>query len=105
MADYLEAFVTLLPADAGGRGSAIEPRAGTYRACARVAGSEAAMAIRFIEGPPRLMPGQDALVVIEIERALGSALLAGEEIEIVEEMRVVGIAYVLRHWPAALSAV
>jgi hypothetical protein len=65
---FLEAIVTLLPADAGGRIRPIAPRDGNYCPALRKALQDApSIPIRFIEGPPWIAPGQDGLVVVEIE--------------------------------------
>jgi hypothetical protein len=102
---FLEAIVTLLPADAGGRIRPIAPRDGNYCPALRRALPDApSIPIRFIEGPPRIAPGQDGRVVVEIE---GSALDcggfgAGVELELVEGKRVVGILTVVRLWREAM---
>jgi hypothetical protein len=91
MVDFLEAVVLLLPTDAGGRANAIAPREGSYRP------TIGSMPMRFIEGPPTIEPGQAARVVVEIEEAAGRLqLTAGDELEIFEQERVVGILTVAR---------
>jgi hypothetical protein len=91
MSNFLEAFVLLLPADAGGRQQPIAPREGSYRA------TIGSMQARIIEGPPTLAPGQGARVVMELEEPVDPlALTAGLELEIVEHERVVGILTVTR---------
>ena len=60
--------------------------------------------VRFVEGPPQIAPGDAALVVAEIETA-DNALLAGDEMDLVEPgERVVGIVTLLRLWRAAVTA-
>ena len=91
MVHFLEAVVLLLPTDAGGRANAIAPREGSYRP------TVGSMPMRFIEGPPTVEPGQAARVVVEIEEAADRLqLTAGDELEIVEQERVVGILTVTR---------
>lgn len=90
MSDYVEAIVAMFPRDAGGRSGVVLPRDGSYQPFARLADGPM-LRIRFIEGPPRLGPGDTARVVIEVE---GPAdLHAGAEIEILEHTLVpVGVA-------------
>jgi hypothetical protein len=91
MVHFLEAVVLLLPTDAGGRANAIAPREGSYRP------TIGSMLMRFIEGPPTIEPGQAARVVVEIEEAADRLqLTAGDELEIFEQERVVGILTVTR---------
>jgi hypothetical protein len=91
MVDFLEAVVLLLPTDAGGLANAIAPRDGSYRP---TIGSQP---MRFIEGPPTIEPGQAARVVVEIEEAADRPqFTAGDELEIFEQERVVGILTVTR---------
>jgi hypothetical protein len=96
--DFLEAYVSLFPRDAGGRGGVIAPRDGSYRPFARIVdGPEPMLRIRFIEGPPRLLAGDGARVVVELETP--ASLRAGAELELVEHAgRVVGVMTVLRLW-------
>jgi len=106
MSDFVEAIVSLLPADIGGREVPVAPRDGSYRPFAR-AGSDV-LRIRMIEGPPRLDPGDEACVVVEVETSsFDEALLApGAELDLVEhEGRRVGILSVLRLWRTAGLAV
>jgi len=70
---YVEAMLLLLPPEAGGRLRPIAPREGSYRPFARIDGELSR--VRVIEGPPLLMPGDEARVVVEVEdeaRALGA---------------------------------
>jgi hypothetical protein len=50
--------------------------------------------MRVIEGPPELMPGSGACVIVEVDD--GAELRAGEELEIVEGTNIVGLLSVLR---------
>src|SRR5260370_31001606 len=63
---FLEAFVSMLPVNAGGRSGTIAPRHGSYRPFARctASGRSTMLRIRFIEGPPLLAPGDSAIAVI-----------------------------------------
>ena len=101
---FLEAVVTLFPADAGGRERPIAPRDGNYRPALRWKGDEA-LPIRFIEGPPWIAPGQDGRVVAEIEAEAfdDAGLAAGCELDLVERERVVGIVTVVRLWRDVLA--
>lgn len=105
MGDFLEAVVTLLPADAGGRSSAISPRDGSYRPIALSSGGERVQ-IRIIEGPPSIAPGHNGRVVVEIESAFRdiALLCAGTELELVEHERCVGILTVTRLWRRGVPA-
>lgn len=96
--DFLEAYVSLFPAEAGGRGGVIAPRDGSYRPFARIVDvPEPLLRIRFIEGPPRLSAGDVARVVAELESSVD--LHPGTELELVEHAgRVVGLMTVLRMW-------
>jgi hypothetical protein len=104
MPDFIEAVVTLLPSDAGGRLSAIAPRDGSYRPFARSADARDLLRIRVIEGPPQLRPGDAARVVAEVEN-LGSAdpaLEPGCELDLLErDERLVGMISILRFWRIA----
>jgi hypothetical protein len=97
MGDFLEAVVLLLPADAGGRLEPISPREGTYRP---LVGS---LRARFIEGPPTIDPGSSGLVVVELETVADRDLVAGSELPIIEQGRVVGLLTVTRLWRNALA--
>jgi hypothetical protein len=102
---FLEAIVTLLPADAGGRIRPIAPRDGNYcPALRRALPGAPPIPIRFIEGPPWIAPGQEGSVVVAIEAgALDCAGFAsGVELELVEGQRVVGILTVVRLWREAM---
>jgi hypothetical protein len=102
MAGFVEILVTMLPPDAGGRTSAVSPRDGTYRPIVRSTQGERAR-VRFLEGPPRIAPGDAALVVAEVES--DAILLAGDELEVIEPgERLVGIATLVRFWRAAITA-
>ena len=93
--DFLEALMTLLPLEAGGRSAPIRPRDGSYRPFA-IAPDGARIRLRVIEGPPELSPGQDARIVAEIE-SMPRAVSAGNELTLVEhEDRCVGILTVMR---------
>jgi hypothetical protein len=102
---FLEAIVTLLPTDAGGRIHPIAPRDGNYCPALRSSLQSApSIPIRFIEGPPWIAPGQEGRVVVEIEGGgldcAGFGL--GLELELVEGLRVVGILTVVRFWREAM---
>jgi len=102
--DYLEALMLLLPSEAGGRQSAVEPRQGAYRRVARTANGST-LRVRIIEGPPRIAPGQNARVVAEVESPFDEALLVpGSELDLIEQERVVGILTVARLWRGAVVA-
>ncbi|MEK6371352.1 MAG: hypothetical protein AABO58_01525 [Acidobacteriota bacterium] len=96
---FLEALVTFLPTDAGGRELPVAPREGSYRPHARIAADEPLLRIRFIEGPPLIAPGQNARVVVELESDV--QLAAGCELDVVEHGRVVGLMTVTRVWLSA----
>lgn len=93
MSDFVEAVVTLIPAEAGGRASAIFPRLGSYRPFLQTSGGER-LRIRIIEGPPSIAPGHDGQVVAEVETP--AVLIAGTELELIEYERCVGILSVTR---------
>jgi hypothetical protein len=95
MSDYLEAVVSLLPADAGGCAHTIAPRDGSYRPFARA--DESRLRLRFIEGPPLLGPGQAARVVVEVESGASDWIAPGAELDLLEHAAApVGILTVLR---------
>ena len=94
MPSFLEAQVLLLPSDVGGRPLPIAPRDGNYRPSVRAGEGGASFPVRFIEGPPWLTPGSYARVVVEIESE--STVTAGQELQLVEGTRVVGMLTVLR---------
>ena len=104
MAGFLEAVVTLFPADAGGRERPIAPRDGNYCPALRTM-NRSAIAVRFIEGPPWIGPGQDGRVVAEIEAEVfdDAGLASGCELDLVERERVVGIVTVVRLWREVLT--
>lgn len=94
MSTYLEAMLLLLPPDAGGRSAPVAPREGSYRPF--VAAGDVVTRARVIEGPPRLAPGDEARVMLEIE---SDAIPAsdGSELHVLEHGRqLVGIVTVLR---------
>ena len=105
MSDFLEALISLLPSEAGGRRVAVEPREGSYRPWLRAGETGDRIRVRVIEGPPRLAPGDEALVVAEIESpAVDDALVPGAELELVElGQRAVGIVTVQRIWRRAVA--
>lgn len=100
MSDFLEALITLLPSEAGGRASAIYPRNGSYRPFVSAGGER--LRIRVIEGPPSIAPGHEGQIVAEIESgapppsAFVRDLAAGAELELIENERCVGILSVMR---------
>ena len=101
MPDLIEAVMTLLPSDAGGRIGAVAPRDGSYWPFARSADVDDLFRIRLIEGPPRLWPGDAARVVAEIESvgAGTTILVPGSELELFERgEQPVGVISVLRLW-------
>lgn len=105
MSDFVEAVISLLPSEAGGRRAAVEPREGSYRPWLRAGETGERIRVRVIEGPPRLAPGDEALVVAEVESAMSDgALRPGAELELVElEARAVGIVTVQRIWRRAVA--
>ena len=104
MPGFLEAVVTLFPADAGGRERPIAPRDGNYHPALRTM-KRSAIPIRFIEGPPWIAPGQDGRVVAEIEAEAfdDAGLAAGCELDLAEREHVVGIVTVIRLWSDVLA--
>ena len=106
MSDFIEAIVTLLPAEAGGRNDVVLPRDGSYRPFARFHFGGPLLRVRFIEGPPRLEPGDSGRVVLELETAgIDDALLvSGAELELVERgASSVGLVTVSRLWREAVA--
>ena len=93
MSDFVEAIVTLIPSEAGGRSSAIFPRDGSYRPILQTSGGDL-VRIRIIEGPPSIQPGHEARIVAEVETA--AALVPGTEFDLIEQERCVGILSVTR---------
>lgn len=101
MSDFLEAVVTMLPSEAGGRANPVSPREGSYRPFARFPGGGPLLRLRFIEGPPRLAPGDCGRVVLELETAGvdDELLVTGAELELVERgTSAVGLVTVARVW-------
>ena len=97
---FIEGVVLILPLEAGGRALVVRPRDGSYRPFARLRGGGPLMRLCFIEGPPRLAPGDLARVVVEIESGLGANLGRGEELDLVETgPEAVGVLTVSRVWP------
>jgi hypothetical protein len=104
VSDFVEAVVTLLPSDAGGRRTAVLPRDGSYRPFVRLVSGGPLIRVRFIEGPPTLAPGDSGRVVLEIESTGAELLVSGAELELIEaEPRAVGLLTVLRLWRRALA--
>jgi hypothetical protein len=106
VSDFIEALVTLLPAEAGGRRGVISPRDGSYQPFLRVSGGGPTMRVRFIEGPPTLAPGESDLVVLEVDESehAGAFLISGAELELFETgSRSVGVVTVARLWRGALA--
>jgi hypothetical protein len=106
MSDYLEGFVALLPLEAGGRMSAVEPRQGSYRPFARLTDLGPLLRVRLIDGPPRIGPGEQAMVVAELEsgKPEEELLAPGAELDLLDiDGQVVGILNVLRLWRAAFA--
>jgi hypothetical protein len=92
MSVYVEALLLLLPPDAGGRSSPVCPREGSYRPFVR--SGDVVRRARVFEGPSRLVPGDEARVMIEVEEL--DALNAPAELEVLEhDERVVGLLTVL----------
>ena len=90
---FIEATLLLLPPDVGGRSVPVSPREGSYRPFARVGG--ALSRVRVFEGPPRLAPGDEALVMVELEH--DELPIPGMEIRLFEpDERLVGVLTVLR---------
>jgi len=98
MSIFVEAMFLLLPPDAGGREAPIAPRDGSYRPFARHGGR--VVRARLFEGPPRLGPGEEGRVMIELESdGAGDTegIGRGAELQILEHgERVVGLLTVLR---------
>ena len=96
MPEFIEALVTLLPPEAGGRRIPIAPRDGSYRPYARL--GDARLRLRFIEGPPAIAPGETARVVLELEKT-EAVVAAGDELELLELTdQSIGLATVSRVW-------
>lgn len=106
MSDFIEAIVTLLPSEAGGRNDVVLPRDGSYRPFARFCVGGLLLRVRFIEGPPTLGPGDSGRVVLELETAgIDDALLfSGAELELIERAgSSVGLVTVSRLWREAVA--
>ena len=106
MSDYIEAIVTLLPAEVGGRNDVVLPRDGSYRPFARFRFGGPLLRVRFIEGPPRLGPGDSGRVVLELETSGidDDLLVSGVELELIERGVVaVGLVTVSRLWREAVA--
>jgi hypothetical protein len=107
VSDFLEAVVTMLPREAGGRSNPVSPRDGSYRPYARFVSGGPLLRVRFIEGPPTLNPGDSGRVVLELESfdADEDLLVSGAELELFEtEWDAVGLLTVSRLWRDALAA-
>lgn len=98
MFDFVEAVVTMLPLEVGGRTGPVMPRHGSYQPYVRV--GRTLQRVRFIEGPPMLSPGDSGRVVFEVStHALRES--EGTDVDIIElEGHTVGIATILRVLPA-----
>jgi hypothetical protein len=105
VSDFIEAVVTLLPSDAGGRRTAVSPRDGSYRPFIRFAPGGPMLRVRFIEGPPALAPGDSDRIVMELESAEAcDEFVSGAELELFEiEPRAVGLLTVSRLWRHAVA--
>ena len=104
MSDFIEAVVTLLPTDAGGRRTTVSPRDGSYRPYVRLGLDGPLLRVRFIEGPPTLAPGDSGRVVLEIESSAAFGdYVSGPELELIEIEHAVGLLTVSRLWRAALA--
>jgi len=96
VSEFVELFVTFLPSDAGGRTDPIAPRDGTYRPVLRARHGASARVI-FLEGPPQIAPGDGAIVVAQFEERGDEALVAGDDLDVVEPgERLVGLATLMR---------
>jgi hypothetical protein len=102
MMAYAEAMLLLLPAEAGGRIAPVEPREGSYRPFVRSSGE--AFHVRIIEGPPLLLPGENARVVVEIDAQLPLLDSASEWCLYERDERVVGALTLLRILREAIPA-
>jgi hypothetical protein len=104
VSEFVELFVTFLPRDAGGRASAVAPREGTYRPILRTRQGGCARVI-FLEGPPQIAPGDGAIVVAQFEERGDEALVAGDDLDVIEPgERLVGLATLMRVMRPAISA-
>jgi len=103
--DFIEAVVTLLPREAGGRQNPVSPRDGSYRPYLGSSRGER-FPVTFIEGPPTLSPGDTARVVLEIASwdATAATLVSGAELELFEtDASAIGLVTVARVVRAALA--
>jgi hypothetical protein len=101
VSDFIEAVVTMLPAEAGGRRAAVWPRDGSYRPFARFLAGGPQLRVRFIEGPAMLAPGDTDRVVLEVEAAEAhdDLLVTGAEMELYElDAQAVGRVTIARLW-------
>lgn len=74
----------------------VMPRDGSYEPYARIAGDDQLLHVRFIEGPPRVLPGEAARVVLQVDDE-ASGLYPGAELELLENGdRRVGLITVSR---------
>ena len=80
---WIEGVVILLPENVGGRSEMVMPRDGSYHPSARIAGHDQLLHVRFIEGPPKVLPGESARVVLELDGE-GAGLFPGAELELFE---------------------
>lgn len=99
MSDFLEAIVTMLPPEIGGRTNPVMPRDGSYRPFARIRHGGGLLRVRFIEGPPLLAPGDSDRVVLELESSSidEQLLVTGVELELFEyDVSAVAVATVSR---------
>jgi hypothetical protein len=106
MSDFIEANVTLLPSEAGGRRDVVLPRDGSYRPFARFCAGGPLLRVRFIEGPPTLGPGDSGRVVLELEtQGIDDSLfVSGAELELLESAgSSVGLVTVSRLWREAVA--
>lgn len=106
MSDFIEAVVTLIPSEAGGRNDVVLPRHGSYRPFVRFPLGGPLLRVRFIEGPPRLRPGDSGRVVLEIESSVidEDLLVSGAELELVERGAcAVGLVTIARLWRGAVA--
>ncbi len=106
MSTFIEAVITLLPVDAGGRTRGVPPRDGSYRPFVRLANGHQIFRVRLIEGPPLVEVGTSASVVVEVEGSAFDAapVVRGCELDIIEDDRVVGLILVGRIWRQASPA-
>lgn len=94
MSVFIEAMLLLLPPDAGGRHAPVAPREGSYRPFVRI--DDRLTRARLLEGPPLLAPGDEARVVLELERDDATFDEVAELRLLEHDDAVVGIVTVLR---------